>query len=129
MTRLPSFTHETQILRAVGKAIHSAKTDVPEDPRRAQKARSVRPDKCGGGHADPFPEIVDRREGLIGASRDDRGAVGSGNPLTRRRPRQTANRLSSNLGSRVQCQLEAFTQTGRMSTPWAWALRTIYAGA
>ena len=46
-----------------------------------------------------------------------------------RRPSRTAKRSSSSVGSSVQSQREALTQTGRTSTPWSRASRTIWAGA
>ena len=50
-------------------------------------------------------------------------------PRTMRRPSRTAKRPSSPVGSSVQSQREALTQTGRTSTPCSRASRTICAGA
>ena len=46
-----------------------------------------------------------------------------------RKPSRTAKRSRRPIGSSVQSQREALTQTGRTSTPWSRASRTIWAGA
>ena len=86
--------------------------------------------QAGGRHAGAAPEIVDRGEGLDrpGRRRWRRRRHWRGRaPCAGRAAPRTGH--PSSVGSSVQSQREALTQTGRTSTPWSRASRTIWAGA
>ena len=71
------------------------------------------------------PEIIDRGKGFIHSRGDEGGGMGIGKPADHAQAEPDGEAVFTPVGSNVQSQREAFTQTGRTSTPWSRASRTI----